>query len=105
MPVLREGVMQDSPRELRLSSRVRGIIITALIAGYGWAFHQPQFSFVELLLVAAVLQVGVLLLRRWVPGDAQPQAMYVFEMIVDGLTVLMFALGVMGNIAHAPDAL
>ena len=34
--------MDDSPRAIRLSSRVRGVIITALIAGYGWAFHHAE---------------------------------------------------------------
>ncbi|HET9862520.1 MAG TPA: hypothetical protein VFP37_03695 [Steroidobacteraceae bacterium] len=90
---------------MRLSSRVRGLIITALIAGYGWMFHQPQASSTELLLVGAALQVIVLLLRRWVPADVQPQAMYVFELVADGITVLLFALGVFGGIVRAPDAL
>ena len=97
--------MDDSPRAIRLSSRVRGVIITALIAGYGWAFHQPRASFVELLLVGAGLQVAVLLLRRWVPGEVQPQALYVFEMIVDGITVLLFAMGVLGSLARVPQEL
>jgi hypothetical protein len=83
---------------MRLSSRVRGVLITALIAGYGWLFSQPQGSYAEGLLIAALLQVAVILLRRWVPPDAQPVALYVFEMIADGITVLLFALGVFGSI-------
>jgi uncharacterized membrane protein (DUF441 family) len=106
MPVRRDLTpLEDSPREMRISSRVRGVFITALIAGYGWVLHEPQASFTELLLVGAVLQVTVLLLRRWVPRDVQPQAMYVFELIVDGVTVLCFAMGVLGGIARMPDAL
>jgi len=40
----------------------------------------------------------VIMLRRWVPPEGQPAAMYAFEMIADGITVLMFALGVFGSI-------
>jgi hypothetical protein len=82
---------------MRLSSRLRGVIITALIAGYGWLFNLPQASLAELLLVSAALQAVVILLRRWVPADNFPQAMFIFEMIVDGVTVLLFALGVFGS--------
>ena len=88
---------EETPRQMRVSSRVRGVIITALIAGYGWLFNLPQTSLAELLLVSAVLQVVVILLRRWVPADNFPQAMFIFEMIVDGVTVLLFALGVFGS--------
>jgi len=83
---------------MRLSSRVRGVFITALIAGYGWLFNLPQTSLAELLLVSAALQALVILLRRWVPPDNFPQAMFLFEMIVDGVTVLLFALGVFGSL-------
>lgn len=92
----------DSPREMRLSSRVRGVAITALIAAYGWLFNLPQASLAGLLLVSAALQVAVILLRRWVPADSFPQAMFVFEMIVDGVTVLLFALGVFGSFHQMP---
>jgi len=91
-------VNDDTPRKLRIDTRVRGVVITALIAGYSWLFRQPQGSFAEALLVAAVLQVAVILLRRWIPAENQPVALYVFEMIADGVTVLMFALGVFGSI-------
>jgi hypothetical protein len=91
-------VNEEPSERLRIDTRVRGVVITALIAGYGWLFRQPQGSFAEALLVAAVLQVAVILLRRWVPAENQPVALYVFEMIADGLTVLMFALGVFGSI-------
>ena len=90
-------MQEETPRQTRLSSRVRGVIITALIAGYGWLFNLPQTSLAELLLVSAALQAVVILLRRWVPADYFPQAMFIFEMIVDGVTVLLFALGVFGS--------
>jgi hypothetical protein len=91
-------VEEETPRQMRVSSRVRGVIITALIAGYGWLFNLPQTSLAELLLVSAVLQVVVILLRRWVPADNFPQAMFIFELIVDGVTVLLFALGVFSSL-------
>lgn len=83
---------------MRIDTRVRGVVITALIAGYGFLFKQSQGSFAEALLIGAALQVAVILLRRWVPPEGQPVAMYTFEMIADGITVLMFALGVFGSI-------
>ena len=94
----------DTPRQMRIDTRVRGVIITALVAGYGLLFRQPQASWGEALLIGAVLQVAVVLLRRWVPPDGQPAAMYAFEMIADGITVLMFALGVFGSINHLAAA-
>jgi hypothetical protein len=83
---------------MRIDTRVRGVVITALIAGYGFLFKQPQGSFAEVLLIGAALQVLVIMLRRWIPPEGQPTAMYFFEMIADGITVLMFALGVFGSI-------
>jgi uncharacterized membrane protein (DUF441 family) len=88
----------ESARKMRIDTRVRGVVITALLAGYGFLFRQPQGSFAEGLLIGAVLQVAVILLRRWVPPEGQPAAMYAFEMIADGITVLTFALGVFGGI-------
>jgi hypothetical protein len=90
----------ETPRKMRIDTRVRGVVITALLAGYGFLFGLPQGSFAEGLLVGAVLQVAVILLRRWVPPEGHPAAMYAFEMIADGITVLMFALGVFGGINH-----
>ena len=91
-------MQEETPRQMRLSSRLRGVFITVLIAGYGWLFNLPQASLAELLLVSAALQAVVILLRRWVPADNFPQAMFVFEMLVDGVTVLLFALGVFGSL-------
>jgi hypothetical protein len=93
--------MDDTPRQMRIDSRVRGVVIATMIAAYSWLFRQPQGSFAEALLIAALLQVIVILLRRWVPAEGQPAAMYAFEMIADGITVLMFALGVFGSIQGA----
>jgi len=90
--------MTPTPREMRIDTRVRGVVITALIAGYGFLFKQPHASLVEGLLIGVALQLAVIMLRRWVPPEGQPAAMYAFEMVADGITVLMFALGVFGSI-------
>ena len=90
--------MSPTPREMRIDSRVRGVVITAMVAAYGWLFRQSQGSFTEALLIGAALQAIVILLRRWVPPEGQPAAMYAFEMVADGITVLMFALGVFASI-------
>lgn len=92
--------MDDTPRQLRLGSTIRGLIIGALAALYGLVFNEPGVSLVELLLLAAGLQVGVLLLRRFVAAESQPQALHLLELIVDGATVLLFAVGVFGGVAR-----
>jgi len=90
--------MDDSPRELRLSSTIRGLVIGALILAYGWFLNEPAVSLKATFLVAAAFQLAVIAMRRMVPADELPRALYIFEMIADGVTVLMFALGVFGAI-------
>jgi hypothetical protein len=51
-------------------------------------------------LVGAALQLAVILMRRFVPADWQPEAIYLYEYVADGLSVLLFALGVFGGIAE-----
>lgn len=85
-------------RQLRLGSTVRGLIIAALMGFYFFVTNQPGTSFTVALLFAAGLQLGVLLLRRFVPPDVLPQALHVFELLVDAATILLFALGVFGGI-------
>jgi hypothetical protein len=53
--------MTETPRQLRLSSTARGVAIGAILLVYG-------LLVIEGLLIAAALQVGVLLLRRFAPG-------------------------------------
>ena len=86
--------------ERRFSSGGRGVVIAVMIAFYGWFMHVPAGSVSVSLLAAAGLQLLVIALRRFVPADRLPQAMYIFEMIADGVTVLLFALGVLGGIAR-----
>jgi hypothetical protein len=88
----------QAERELRLGSAARGVIIGALMAFYYYVTHQAGATLTVTLLVAAALQVAVLLLRRFVPGYLQAQVIHLFELLVDAATVLLFALGVFGGI-------
>jgi hypothetical protein len=97
--------MDLSPRELRLSSTIRGAIIGALIAAYAYVTRDPGATFTASLLVAAGLQVAVLLLRKFVPTYLMPQALHVFELLADAATVFLFALGVFGGILRAASVI
>jgi hypothetical protein len=94
--------MDDAPRLLRFGTATRGTFIAVAIAAYLWFFQQPQGSYTQALLVSVALQVGVLLLRRLVPPVHMPQMMDIVELIADGITVLMFAIGVYGGLARMP---
>lgn len=89
-----------SPRDLRIATRVRGVAIGMLILAYGFVSKQSSGSFTSSLLIAAALQIAVLVARKWVPPDRMPMTQYSLEMIADGVTVLLFALGVFGSIAR-----
>ena len=95
----------STAQDLRVASWIRGIFIGALIVAYGWFVREPQASLTASFLVGVVLQLAIVVARRLVPAGALAQAQDVFEMIADGVTVLMFALGVFGGIAHLADAL
>jgi hypothetical protein len=86
------------PSRQRLGTAVRGVIIGALIAAYGYLSGQPGASLTVSLLVAAGLQAGVLLLRKLVPAAHLPQALELYELLADAATVLLFAVGVYGGI-------
>jgi hypothetical protein len=90
--------MNDSPRDLRLSSNIRGTFIAVLILVYAWFSNEPGVSLKATFLVAAALQLAVIAMRRVVPVDELPRALYIVELIADGVTVLMFAVGVFGAI-------
>lgn len=87
-----------SPRELRISSTVRGVVIGGFMACYAWLRRDPGATLTASLLIAAGLQLAVILLRRFVPPYLLPQALHLFELLVDAATVLLFALGVFGAI-------
>jgi hypothetical protein len=88
--------MDDSARDLRLSSTMRWVFITGLILVYTWFLKDPGVSLKVTFLIAAGFQFAVIVIRRFVPADELPRAMYIFELIADGVTVLMFAIGVFG---------
>ena len=90
-----------SSRDVRLSSTLRGFFIAALIVAYGWLMRQPGASMTVGVLVAAALQLGVIAIRRLVRADHQAEALYIFELVADGVTVLLFALGVFGGTVNA----
>ncbi len=107
--------MDDTPRQMRLSGAVRGAVIGYGIAAYFWFFPQAGAAsgVVKMLLAGIGLQIVAFVLRRLVvryeranglEGQVTPQAMYIFEMIADGVTVLLFALstylGVVGHMAE-----
>lgn len=89
-------------RDLRHGAAVRGLAIAAMVAAYGWFAHQPAASFKVSFLVAAVLQVVLIVLKRMVPHDQLPKVLYAYETVADGVTVLLFALGVFGGIQSIP---
>ena len=92
--------MDESPRQARLSSRFRGVVIAVMIVAYGWFVGYPQGSFALMFAVGVAMQLLVIFIRQFVPASAQPQAQYVFELVADAVTVLTFALGVFGGIAR-----
>jgi len=94
--------MDLTPTQMRRSSLYRGILIALCIGGYAWAFRQPGASLTELFLVGVGLQVVALIVRRVVPADRLPYAMYVLDLLIDGATVFVFALGVYGGILSVP---
>jgi hypothetical protein len=79
------------------------VVIATLIAGHAWLTHQSNASFTSGLIIGAALQLAVLVVRRFVPADQAPRAIYVCEMLADGATVLFFALGILGGLARMPD--
>jgi len=97
--------MDEMPRKQRISSMIRGFIITAMIAGYGLFLHYPQASFTAMFLVGGALQLAILFVRKFVPAGQWPQTQYVFELLADAITVLSFAIGIYGSIASFPDSL
>jgi hypothetical protein len=95
---------REKTRQMRIGTEVRGLFITVLIGGYAWFFNQPGATLAQMFLVAAVLQAIVIGMRRYFPAAALPYAMYVFEFLVDGATVLLFALGVYGGIFRMAES-
>lgn len=95
---------------LRISSRVRGILIAYGVAAFCWFFSralpsgspEDDSSGGALFAVGLALQVALVIARVLVKryerehaleGEIYPQAMYVFELFADAVTVLLFAVG------------
>lgn len=95
--------MIETPKQMRLSSTVRGVLIGLLFAGYALIVGQPGASFAASLLIAIALQIAVLVSRRFVAADNQPTVMFVCELVADGLTIFLFALGVYGGLFWAVE--
>jgi len=94
--------VDETPEQMRRSSAFRGLVIAVLIAAYGWFFKQPGASLTGMFLAGAAMQVLVIAIRKFVPADSVPRALDVLELLVDGATVLVFALGVYGGIVRLP---
>jgi len=87
------------------STAHRGWFIAGFLALYGWFVQQPGESRELLFLVGAALQLAVILIRRFVPEESRAAAFDIYEHVADGISVLLFALGVFGGIAASTAAL
>ena len=96
--------MDQTPHPERLASWWRGIFIAALIVAYGWFVGHPEGSFAKMFVAGAAIQILLILVRKLLPALWSAQAQYVFELLADGVTVLVFALGVIGGITAASAA-
>lgn len=97
--------MDEPAQQERLASWMRGVFIAALIVAYGWFIGHPQGSFATMFVAGAAIQILVIIVRRLVPAQHHAQTQYIFELVADGVTVLVFALGVIGGITSASSAL
>ena len=99
--------MEESPQSLRVGTRVRGFIIAYGLAVFAVLVPRRDESetFADALVVVATglaLQ-GLVILARFLTaryerrhrmeGQLLPAAMFVAELIADGVSVFLFALG------------
>jgi len=92
-------------RDQRRGAAYRSAVIAVMIAFYGWFMHLPSAPFKQTFLIAAGLQLLLIVLKRLVSADQLPQALVAYETVADGITVLLFAVGVLGKIAQLPENL
>jgi hypothetical protein len=103
--------------QLRLAGAFRGAIITYGIAAYAlfvrWPAPDPAAagllaSTPQMVLAGLALQASIFIVRRFTDGSPSderpdepfsPRAAYLFELVADGVTVLLFALATYGRIA------
>jgi hypothetical protein len=112
---------QSTIGSLRTVDAARGIVITVIAAVIGHFVLTPSSGpglggpavsryGLTMLLVAIVLQIVLLvgrpLIARYerahgLDGQISPVAIHVFQLVADGLTVLLFALAVFGGITQS----
>lgn len=92
-------------RDMRRGAAYRSAVIALMVSFYGGFLHLPSAPFKQSFLIAAALQLLLIVLKRLVPADRLPQALNAYETVADGITVLLFAVGVLGRIAYAPENL
>lgn len=84
---------------------MRGVFFALLTTAFAILLPYPQASFKVSFAIGAVLQLAILLMRKFAPAESLPRVQYLLEMLADGATVLLFALGVLGTIANLPQEL
>ena len=84
---------------------MRGVIIATLIILYFCFIGQPLNSFAQMFVVGAAIQILIIVVRKLVPAQHHAHAQHVFELVADGVTVLVFALGVIGEITRVSAVL
>src|SRR5688572_26817851 len=111
--------MEESPQSLRVGTRVRGFIIAYGLAAFAVLVPRRDESetFADAFVVVATglaLQ-GLVILARFltaryerrhqIEGQLLPTAMFVAELIADGVSVFLFALGTFRAIGSSTAAL
>jgi hypothetical protein len=105
--------------QLRLYGAFRTTLITYGVAAFSYILSRPDSArslqalggkgsaadyVLGGLLLQAVLLVARVLVKRYAPDRvAATQGLFIVELIGDGATVLLFALGTLGAILHAAD--
>lgn len=113
------GNRQSPDEKLHSYWAVRTVLVTYGVAASSYLFmqsvpegvspvHVGMFSPHSLVLTGLVLQVLMIgvraLVRRHAPDPGiAAQGMFILELIGNGVTVLLFALGTFGSILHLSD--
>jgi len=98
-------------RALRMSTLARGTLIAYGIVLFSWLFSSrlPQSGSSGLLAIGfgLALQAFLLIARMLAKrnGQLSAQAMYIVELIADGITVALFAISTFSAIARIPASI
>lgn len=111
----------STPDQIRRYGAARTALITYGIAAYTYLLARPgpdggarafgvgasASSFVLSGIALQVLLIVARLVIKRVTSDQEvaAQALGIFELVADGVTVLLFAMATFGAIAHAPEEL